>query len=79
MPTKAAADASAEATATETMPAKGDTPTYTLTYSDPVQIAEKLVRVTASDGQGNTLVVDAETADKAQAALRAAFKALKEK
>ena len=50
-----------------------------LTYADPVELGEGLVRVTATDGQGNAMTVDAENKSKAQAALRAAFKALKEK
>lgn len=46
-----------------------------LTYSDS-ETVEDGVRVQATDGQGNHLTVTAETREKAQAALRAAFKTL---
>lgn len=74
MPTKAV-----DATPTEAEATPPPAETDTLTYADPVQVSEGLVRVTASDGHGNAMTVDAETKGKAQAALRAAFKTLKEK
>ncbi len=46
-----------------------------LTYGESVEV-EGGVRVQATDGQGNYLTVTAETREKAQAALRAAFKSL---
>ncbi len=63
-------DVETEAASTEAAPS---TP---LTYGESVEV-EGGVRVQATDGQGNHLTVDAETREKAQAALRGAFQYLK--
>ncbi|WP_019584676.1 hypothetical protein [Deinococcus apachensis] len=46
----------------------------TLTYGEPVTV-EGGVRLYATDAEGNTLTVTAETAEKAMAALPQAFEA----
>ncbi|WP_412027017.1 hypothetical protein [Deinococcus yunweiensis] len=54
----------------------GTTPRRTLRYSEPREMGDGRIRLRASDGQGNTLTVTAEDKAKAQASLRAGFKAL---
>lgn len=49
-----------------------------LTYGEPVKV-EDGVRVSASDGEGNTLSITADSAEKAKAGLRTAFKQFKSK
>lgn len=54
----------------------GATPRRVLKYSTPEELADGRIRIRASDGKGNTLTVSAEDKVKAQASLRAGFKAL---
>ncbi len=65
-----------ESTPTDTEAASTEAAfSISLTYGESVEV-EGGVRVQATDGQGNYLTVDAETREKAQAVLRAAFKSL---
>lgn len=47
-----------------------------LTYGQPEELGDGNIRLRASDGHGNTMTVIAASKEKAQAALRGAFKAL---
>ena len=78
MPEKAkASPAKAEETPTDTPAqsvAEAGEP-LTLSYAEPVEVDGGL-RLSATDGRGNSLSVTAADKPKAQAALRAAFKTL---